>query len=58
MAMKFEKASINGVIEDFSTVLCFLADIFVFDTRFGFWGLVGTALIVAACLTISISKID
>ena len=57
MAMKFEKASINGVIEDISTVLCFLADIFYFHVSFTFWGIIGTLFIVSACLIISLSKI-
>jgi drug/metabolite transporter (DMT)-like permease len=58
MAMKYERASINGVIEDVSTVLCFLADIFYFHVSFQFWGIIGTLLIVFACLIISISKIE
>ena len=56
MSMKYETASVVGIIEDFATVLCFLADIFVFHVTFSFWGIIGTIMIVFVCTWISVSK--
>ena len=58
MAMKYEKAAINGLIEDFSTVLCFLADIIIFGIIFPIQSILGAVCIVIACLVISVSKIE
>ena len=56
MAMKYEKAAINTMIEDFGIVFAFLADIFYFHEPITFTKILGTILIVGACLKITLSK--
>jgi hypothetical protein len=56
MSLKYEKAVINAIIEDFSLVLCFLADIFYFDINFNFYQLIGSAIVVVVSMYVTLSK--
>ena len=55
-SMKYESAVVNGMIEDFATVLLFLIDIFVFHMPFSVWSLTGCFLIGYVVVSISLHK--
>lgn len=56
MAMKYESAFVNGMIEDFATVICFLIDIFFFGVSFTIWSFIGCVLVFFVIITISFGK--
>ena len=56
MSLKYEKAVINSIIEDFSIVLCFLADILVFGLEFSVWQYLGSVIIVMVSVYVTITK--
>ena len=58
MAMKYEKAAGNTLIEDFSIVLGFAVDIFYFRKEITLAKVIGSLLIVGACVQISLAKIN
>lgn len=58
MAMKYEKAAVNTLIEDFSIVLGFAVDIFYFRKEITLAKVIGSLLIVGACVQISLAKIN
>ena len=58
MAMKYEKAAVNTLIEDFSIVLGFAVDVFYFRKEITLAKVIGSLLIVGACVQISLAKIN
>ena len=56
MSLKYEKAVINAIIEDFSIVLCFFTDIFLFGISFNVFQLVGSVIVVVASFYVTFTK--
>ena len=52
LAMKYENALIVGLLEDFSTVVCFLIDIFVFGLSLTIPSLLGCICVGSVVLFI------
>ena len=55
-AMKYESPVVNGIIEDFSTVLLLLIDVFAFGVPFSYWSLGGCVLVGYVVVSISFDK--
>jgi hypothetical protein len=57
MAMEYESAVVNGLIEDFATVVCFFIDCFYFGMEINFWNLLGCCLVGYVVLSISFGNL-
>ena len=57
MAMKYESAVVNGLIEDFATVVCFAIDCLFFGMTFSIWSLIGCACVAFVVLSINFGKL-
>lgn len=54
--MRFESPVINGLIEDFSTVLLFAVDVLVFKVEFTLWSVLGCAVVGYVVVTITFER--
>ena len=56
MSLKYEKAFINSIIEDFSMILYFVSDVWVFHVEFNRFQVLGSAIVLGVNFYISFSK--
>ena len=56
--MKYENAVINGMLEDFSTVVCFIIDIIFFDLSLDWSGIIGCIIVASIVVYISFNNLD
>lgn len=54
--MQYKSAVVNGLIQDFATVVAFLIDILVFKVGFSLWSVVGCVLVAFVVISISVEK--
>ena len=57
MAMKFESAVVNGLIEDFATVVCFAIDCLFFGIPYNICSVIGCICVAFVVLSISFGKL-
>ena len=57
MAMKFESAVVNGLIEDFATVVCFVVDCLFFGLVWSVWSVIGCICVAFVVLSITFGKL-
>lgn len=55
-AMQYESAVINGLIEDFSTVVLFAVDILILKVAFSIWSILGCVIVGFVVLKITFEK--
>ena len=56
LSMKYEKAAINTLIEDSAILFGFVVDIFYFQIPITLSKIIGSAIIIVTCLTVTLSK--
>ena len=57
MSLEFENAVVNGLIEDFATVVCFFIDYLAFDMQISIWSLIGCFLVAFVILWINFGEL-